>query len=110
MKRLVCLAALLVPCVLHAQRIPPTPRSFVSAITVPAASFRLDTTKVIPRTYWLEGGVIGGVAMGALTVMFAEGMREDNDPHVAADAMAFLIGASVGFPVGALIGGQFPKH
>ena len=85
------------------------PHSVDYAIAVPVTPFRADTTKALPKTYWLEGGVIGGVAMGVFGMMLAEGLGEGNTSttgHVG----AFLIGASVGFPAGALIGGQFPKH
>lgn len=110
MKRVVCLVALLVPAVLHGQRLPQIPHPVDYAIAVPPTPFHVDTTKVIPPTYWLEGGVIGGVGMGVFGVMFAQGMREDSGSHVAGDVGAFLIGGTLGFTVGALIGGQFPKH
>lgn len=109
MKRVICLAVLLLPAALHGQRLPPIPHSAAYAIAVPATPFHVDTTKAIPKTYWLEGGVIGGVAMGVFTVMLAEGLGE-GDASFAGNVGAFLIGATVGFPVGALIGGQFPKY
>ena len=95
----------------YGQRLAPVPPYAVaSSVSVAAtASFRFDSTKTIPRTYWLEGAAIGGVVMGVFTIGFAHGMSE-SPTGVADDAIAFLIGAAVGFPVGALIGGQFPKH
>ena len=101
--------ALLGTATANAQRLPPIPHSAVYAIAAPATPFRVDTTKAIPPTYWLEGGVIGGVAMGVFTVLLAQDLGEGNS-SVTGYAAAFLIGGAVGFPAGALIGGQFPKH
>lgn len=84
------------------------PSYAVSSLPALASSFYVDST-AIPRTYWLEGGLIGGVCMGVFTIMLANGLGEGNTT-TAGEAMAFVIGASVGFPVGALIGGQFQKH
>lgn len=106
-KRFFCLTVLCVPAVLHGQRLPSIPHSY--AISVSAVSFRVDTTKTIPKTYWLEGGVIGGVALGVLAVMMEQGLSE-GDTSTLGHVGAFIIGAGVGFPVGALIGGQFPKQ
>jgi hypothetical protein len=101
--------ALLAPAGLQGQRLGSIPSYAVSELPPPASSFRFDSTQAIPRTYWLEGGVIGGLGMGVFTIMLANGLGEGNTT-TAGEAMAFVIGASVGFPVGALIGGQFPKH
>ena len=106
----VVLMALVVTAPASGQRLPPMPHAVTYAITVPAAQFRVDTAKVIPKTYWLEGGIMGGVAMGIFGLEFARGMRDDNESHVLGDVGAFMLGAGLGFTVGALIGGQFPKH
>ena len=105
---LVVTIALLAPALLQGQRLAPVSPYAVSAGASPTASYQLDSTKTIPRTYWLEGGLIGGVVMGVFTIGLA-GLGEGHT-STAGHAMAFLIGASVGFPVGSLIGGQFPKH
>ncbi|MGE5801386.1 MAG: hypothetical protein ACM358_03945 [Gemmatimonadota bacterium] len=109
MKKLVLVGALLAPNSLSGQRLASIPHYAVSSLPAPAFSFRFDTAQAIPRTYWLEGGVIGGLGMGVFATMLANGLGEGNTT-AAGEAMAFVIGASVGFPVGALIGGQFPKH
>ena len=96
--------SLLVPASIRAQRLPPPIPSHVSY-----AVQRDSARSAIPKTYWLEGGVIGGVALGVLAVSFFSGMS-DSSPPVSGSAVAFVIGASVGFPVGALIGGQVHKH
>ena len=61
----------------------------------------------IPRTYWLEGGVIGGVVLGFL----GSGLCQIGD-HSSVGCYAavfFFVGGGIGFPTGALIGGLFPK-
>jgi O-antigen ligase len=61
------------------------------------------------KTYWLEGGIVGGMALGLLAMPLA-GMSDSSRPTAAESALAFMMGASVGFAVGALVGGQFRKH
>ena len=94
---------------MQAQQLPPVPSYAAVALPTPASTFHVDTT-AIPRTYWLEGGVVGGTALGLFTVAFANGMSEGSGPNLGGDLLAFVIGASVGFPAGALIGGQIHKH
>ncbi len=71
--------------------------------------------RVTPRpTYWLEGGVIGGLVVGALGASLAGGLcGYDNAPHGSCTddtIKGAFVGAGLGFTVGALIGGQIPKH
>ena len=101
--------ALLTPVSLQSQRLTPVPSYAVSSVASPPGAFQLDSTRAIPRTYWLEGGVIGGLGLGVFTAMLVNGFSE-GETNVSGNVMAFLFGASVGFPVGALIGGQFPKN
>jgi len=62
----------------------------------------------IRRTHWLEGGIIGGALLGLVGSQFC-GMG-DARAGVGCYVIAFsFIGGCVGFPIGALIGGQFPK-
>ncbi len=60
----------------------------------------------IRRTHWLVGGVVGSALLGivgASTGMALAGCA------CAKDALlGFIPGAMIGFPIGALIGGQFP--
>ena len=104
----ISIVTLLVPAGLQGQQLTPTPSYAVSSVPAPV-SFHVDSTHAYPHTYWLEGGVIGGVGMGVFTILLANGLGEGHT-SLAGNAMAFVIGGSVGFPVGALIGGQFPKH
>ena len=97
---------------------------FLSAVTTTAHAQQLThdfqsfpaSQKVIPRlmaapppTYWLEGGLIGGIGLGTLSAYEAGGLCESSDCTKARLAVG-LLGAGLGFTVGALIGGQFPKH
>jgi hypothetical protein len=69
-------------------------------------TWRTDST-TIPRTYWLEGGLIGAVVLGFL----GSGLcRLGDNPSVGCYFVVFFyVGGGIGFPAGALIGGLFPK-
>jgi hypothetical protein len=61
---------------------------------------------VIKRTYWLEGGVLVGGAVGIWSgLSLASVCRNRTGCGLAGGA----IGAFVGFVVGALVGGQVAK-
>lgn len=67
----------------------------------------------IRRTYWLEGGSILGGALGLLGAVAGVSLcRQSDSPHgsCVGGIAWFALGAAVGFPLGALIGGQFPKQ
>jgi len=80
---------------------------FQSFPATPKALPRLMVTP--PPTYWLEGGLIGGIGLGAFFASEAGGLCESSNCTPARVAVG-LLGAGLGFTVGALIGGQFPKH
>ncbi len=88
----------------HAQHLT---HDFQSFPATPKAIPRLMATA--PPTYWLEGGLIGGIGLGAFFAYGAGTLCESSDCTKARLAVGFL-GAGLGFTVGALIGGQFPKH
>jgi hypothetical protein len=74
-----------------------------------------DLRRSTRPTYWLTGGLIGGVAMGVLGAVFAAGMCAEDESGrstgtclLAGMGGAAILGAA-GFTVGALIGGLFPK-
>jgi len=73
-------------------------------------AFRTVTTDSggIPPTHWVLGGAIGVTIFGILGADFAMGLGETE--NVLCGLGGFTLGAMIGFPVGALIGGQFPKH
>ena len=60
------------------------------------------------RTYWLEGGAVGGLGLGAL----GYGLSSACPAHSGScpnGPVGFLIGASVGFVIGAFIGDTIEK-
>jgi len=72
-----------------------------------------SSTRHIPRTYWLEGAIAGGAALGLLGAIFFVDLCNFDGPcanSVAAAAGGLILGGLTGFGVGAMIGGQFPKH
>ena len=110
---LVVLPAVLVPTPLVSQRLAPVPAYATSSLMVSPQGSRLhrvrtDTAIAYPRTFWLEGGVIGAVTVGVLGTLWFRGMSESRPGLGATLAVGALCGA-VGFAPGALIGGQFRK-
>jgi hypothetical protein len=91
----------------------PTLRSEISTEAV--ARLNADLRRSTRPTYWLTGGLIGGVAMGVLGAVVGAGLcaDDDTDHSTGTCILAGLGGAAifggVGFTVGALIGGLFPK-
>ena len=109
LKASVSAVALLVPTSAFAQRLtPPFPTASFAASS---ALFGADSANArkIPRTYWLEGGLIAGTGLGVLTALWCRGMSEEPSSNVAGTIGCFVLGGAVGFPAGALIGGQFRK-
>jgi hypothetical protein len=66
-----------------------------------------SATDQSPRSYWLEGGLIGVAVFGAIGAVF---VGNTDHPSSTDAAIGFVGGAIIGFPVGALVGGQFHKH
>ena len=65
------------------------------------------------RTYWLEGGLIGGIGLGLFGVYAGTQFCATSDAtrHCGGTVVgAGLLGAATGFAVGALIGSRFHKH
>lgn len=65
------------------------------------------------HTYWLEGGLIGGIGLGLFGVYAGTQFCATSDAtrHCGGTVVgAGLLGAAVGFAAGALIGHQFGKH
>ena len=70
----------------------------------------------IPRrirpTYWKEGAIAGGVALGLLGAVFGAGIcaySETERNCTGATLVGLFGGGLIGGTLGALIGGQFPK-
>lgn len=66
-----------------------------------------DSVRVIPRTYWVEAGLVGAAVLGILGYeiggLYCEG------GCTGSRISGIVVGGSLGFTVGALVGGQFPK-
>src|SRR2546421_1842694 len=86
----------------HAQQLT---HDFQSFPATPNAAPRL-APPTPPPTYWLEGGLIGGIGLGVLVAYEGGEMCENSDGCIFT---AGMLAAALGFTVGALIGGQFPK-
>ncbi len=102
---------------LHAQRgvarLPITSPSLAFAFHGPSAPSASPSVNG-SASYWAEGGGIGAAALGALGIVLAVGLCSDSE---SANTSCFgpvigtgLLGAGVGFTVGALVGARFPKH
>jgi hypothetical protein len=73
----------------------------------------------VPRqirpTHWKEGGIVGAVALGAFGVWFGNEICQNSDAGSEEGCTArsvvggAIIGGGLGFIIGALLGGQFPK-
>jgi hypothetical protein len=78
-----------------------------------------QTADTVPRqirpTHWVEGGIVGAVALGAFGIWFGNEICQKTDaggePGCTAKAVVGggILGGGLGFLIGALIGGQFPK-
>lgn len=70
----------------------------------------------ISPTHWKEGGIVGAVILGAFGIWFGNEICQEteagNDGGCAARAVVggAIGGGGLGFLIGALIGGQFPKR
>lgn len=82
------------------------------AATVEAMGRARPDLRLPPRTQWVKGGVIGGVAgalLGFLTVSAVDGIS-DSGTDGSDRLRGVAIGAGLGFLIGAVIGGQFEKN
>lgn len=92
----------------------PFPTAAPPVVTVRWAVADSQQRVTPPPTYWLEGGVIGGFLVGALGASLGGGFCGYNDSPQGSctdDVVkGAFFGAALGFSIGALIGGQIPKH
>jgi len=106
------LAVGVLPAGAVAQRLAPIPQSVLSNVRWPAAATaaapRDRSSDTIPRTYWLEGGLIGGVGLGVFTALAVRGLCESSN-CTRGEIAAGVLGGAVGFTAGSLLGGQFRK-
>ena len=111
LRMLLLSAVLLFPSSLAAQRLTPLPSYAVATRPALFRATRFERTPLpgeIPRTYWLEGGLTGGVSVGTMSALYFRSLGESGD-RTAGTIAGFVLGGLVGFTGGALIGGQFRK-
>ena len=110
---LVAALATLVPAEASAQH--PLVRPSASVLFRPAPVAAASDSLHLPRTYWKEGALIGGIpaALFGLLYVGPEFCRFSEDPDynctLGTLASGILLGATGAF-VGLMIGGQFPKE
>lgn len=65
----------------------------------------------LPESQWLKGGIVGGVTMSLTALVLGALFDGERDSGFTSGEMirAVLYGGSIGFGIGALIGGQFEK-
>jgi hypothetical protein len=68
----------------------------------------VNAPRSVPRTYWLEGGVVGAIGLSLFTAVLYGGLCESQTCTRSTVGFVALIGAA-GFVAGALVGGQFRK-
>jgi len=61
------------------------------------------------RTYWLEGGIVGGVLLGVVGYSMSSACPP-NTGSCPSRVIGFGIGASVGFVIGAFVGDTMEKE
>jgi len=110
--RLLGLAILVAPTAAVGQRLAPVPQSTLNTVRWPAAATESTPLRPAlgtpPRTYWLEGGLVGGIGLGVLSAVELRSLCESGS-CTAGTIAGGVLGGFVGFTVGALIGGQFRK-
>jgi hypothetical protein len=71
--------------------------------------------RLVKPTHWKEGGILGGLVLGGFSVWLSNEICEYAGEGQARGCggkavLGGLVGGGLGFLIGALIGGQFPKH
>ena len=89
-------------------------------ISVPSPTFQLAPSSPRPAamvrstSYWAEGGAAGAGVLGLLGIVMAGSLcstsDNTNDSCVGPIVSFALLGAGVGFTIGALVGARFPKQ
>ncbi len=110
--RLLWLAILVAPACAAGQRLTPLPQNVLNTVRWPSASTQFTHVRpapgTLPRTYWLEGGLVGGIGLGVVSAVELGSLCESGS-CTAGTIAGGVLGGFVGFTVGALVGGQFRK-
>lgn len=70
----------------------------------------VNSPRALPRTYWLEGGITGGIGLGLVAaVLYGALCLEESQSCTGSTIGGAVFGGGLGFTVGALVGGQFHK-
>jgi hypothetical protein len=88
-----------------AELAPPVPERDLSALNA-------ELRRATRPSHWLTGGLIGAAVLGAGGLALAAGLcNEDSGTDNCTGPIigSALVGAGLGFTIGALIGGQIPK-
>ena len=88
-----------------AELAPPAPERDLSALNT-------ELRRATRPNHWLAGGLIGAALLGAGGLALAAGLcNEDSGTDNCTGPIigSALVGAGLGFTIGALIGGQIPK-
>lgn len=62
------------------------------------------------RTYWLEGGVVGGALTGLIGASLAGACPPNTGSCPSSPVLSFVIGAVPGFIIGGLLGDMIEKE
>ena len=101
------------PTAARCQRLAPSPVPWeTTALAGQGIPQRTDVVLFTPgesrRTYWLEGGIVGGVLLGLVGYSMGSACPA-NTGSCPSGVVGFGIGASVGFVIGAFIGDTMEK-
>jgi H+/Cl- antiporter ClcA len=83
------------------------------ALSEKSASPVLGVQPRVPRTHWLEGGLVGVVTLGIFGGIAGHALCANSEVRQTCTGPTIrlaVLGAAGGFVTGALIGGQFPKR
>jgi hypothetical protein len=83
-----------------------TPTPTVVIPTRSTVEFQRETK----RTYWLEGGVVGGAFTGLIGVALAGACPSNTGSCPSNPVLGFVIGAVPGFILGGLLGDMIEKE
>src|SRR6266853_6502342 len=96
------------------ERVPCVRLACAASMAERPGTFRINelvnAPRSVPRTYWLEGGIAGGIGLGLVAAVLYGGLcLEESQSCTSAILGSFVFGGALGFTVGALVGGQFRK-